>query len=284
MTQRQFIGRTVIALALLALAVVVSWFVWAVADILVLLLVSAILAAGFVPLVEVVERWRVPGGLRCSRGLAILVLYLAIFAAIALILSLIIVPALGEAGKFAERLPQELARLRAWLGDLRLHRPWLPDLARLLDRAAFQASRATQMENVPVGVAFLVVGWVGSVTTVLVLTYYMLLEGAAIKKCVLALVPGEKRFRVSLVLHQIATKFGAWLRGQLLLSFLVAAPVAFGLLLLGMPYPFLLGMIAGAGELIPVVGPTVGAAAAIVVALTTALDTDRRCSLLPSSC
>jgi predicted PurR-regulated permease PerM len=268
MTQRQLVGKMVTVLALLALAALVCWFVWAVSDILVLLLVSAILAAGFAPLVEAVEGSHLLGGLRCSRGAAIFVLFLAIFGAIALILSLIVVPAFGEAGRFAERFPQELARIRAWLVDLRLHRSWLPDLARMLDRAAFQASRATRLDTEPVGVAFRVAGWIGSATAVLVLTFYMLLEGSAIKQGVLALVPAERRGRASLMLDQIGTKFGAWLRGQLLLCFLVAAPVAVGLMLLGMPYPFLLGLIAGAGELIPVVGPTVGAAVAIAVALS----------------
>jgi len=219
------------------------------------------------PSFEIVEGWRVPGGLRFSHGVAIFGLYLAIFAAIALILSLIIVPALGEAGNFAQGFPQALARIRMWLLDLRLHKPWLPDLARMLDRVAFQASRATRLDAEPLGVASQVAGWIGSAVSVLVLTFYMLLEGGAIKRGVLSLFPLQERPRVSLVLRQIGTNFGAWLRGQLLLSFLVAAPVAFGLLLMGMPYPFLLGMIAGAGELIPVVGPTIGAAAVIVVAL-----------------
>ena len=49
MTQRAFAGKTATVLALLALTGLVSWFVWAVADVLVLLLISAILAAGFAP-------------------------------------------------------------------------------------------------------------------------------------------------------------------------------------------------------------------------------------------
>lgn len=266
MTQRQFIGRTAIALALLALTAVGAWFFWAIADILVLMLISAILAAGFAPLLKLVEG-RTLGPLRCSRGIAVLVVYLGLFGGIALVLSLILVPALGDAGRVAERLPQEMARLRAGLVDLHLQRPWLPDLARMLDRAASQASSATRIEREPVGVAFQLAGWLGSMSAVLVLTYYMLLEGALIRKGVLALVPVQNRVQVSLVLYQIATKFGAWLRGQVLLSFLVAATVAAGLLLLGMPYPFLLGLIAGAGELIPVIGPAMGAAVGILVAL-----------------
>jgi len=60
-----FVGKTAIVLALLALAGLVSWFVWAAADVLVLLLISAILAAGFAPLV------RDRGGMARSRGVAI---------------------------------------------------------------------------------------------------------------------------------------------------------------------------------------------------------------------
>src|SRR6266480_3842243 len=68
-----------------------------------------------------------------------------------------------------------------------------------------------------------------------------------------------------MVLDRIGTKFGGWLRAQLLLSLSIAVPVTAGLYLLQMPYPFLLGIIAGIGELIPMVGPTLGASVAVLV-------------------
>jgi predicted PurR-regulated permease PerM len=268
MTQRELVGRTATVLALVILAWGLVWFIRQITDILILLLVSAIFAAGFAPLVGVVEAWRLPRGIRVSRGAAIFILYLGIFAVVILILSMVIFPAVREAAGFAQQLPQLLALVKQWLVDQRAHWPWLPDLAGMLDGLPSQITRLAQLGPEAAGVAFRFLSGVGAVITVLVFTFYMLLQGAAIKHACLALFPPKERPRVTLVLERIGRKFGGWLRGQLLLSFAVAVPVAVVLRIIGMPYPLVLGMIAGIGELIPMVGPTLGAAVAILVALS----------------
>jgi hypothetical protein len=55
---------------------------------------------------------------------------------------------------------------------------------------------------------------------VLVITFYMLLEGAVIKRAFLALVPREEPPRLGLMLQRIGLHFGGWLRGQLLIALL----------------------------------------------------------------
>jgi len=144
----------------------------------------------------------------------------------------------------------------------------MPDLAAMLDRLPSEIPGLTRYGPEAAGVAFRFVGGIAAVITVLVFTFYMLLEGAGMKRAFLGLFPPQDRARVNLVLQRIGTKFGGWLHGQIVLSLSVAVPVAIGLSLIGMPYPFLLALIAGLGELIPVVGPALSAAVAIVVALS----------------
>jgi predicted PurR-regulated permease PerM len=267
MTSRALIGQTVTVLAVIVLAGILIWFVHAVTEILVLLLVSAILSSAVAPLVEWVERWRILGRIRPSRGAAILVVYLTAFAGVAVVLTALIVPAMGETTKFVQHVPQLLTGLRHWLEAVRLQRPWLPDLASNLDRLGKQTSSITTLGSGAVLVALRVVGGATAVIMVLVLTFYMLLEGAAIKRAFLALLPRDERPHVGLVLHRIGTHFGGWLRGQLLIAVSVAVPISAGLLVIGIPYPFLIGVIAGLGELIPMVGLMLGGAVAILVAL-----------------
>ncbi len=267
MTQRQLIGWTATVLALIILTWLLLWVVSQVTEILVLLLVSGILASGLGPIVGLVERWKIPGGLRFSRGVAIFVLYLAIFAFIILIFSIILIPAINEGSRFAEQLPQLLKKIKLWLIDLQNQFTWLPDMAASLDQFRSLA-RVSQLGSQAAGFAFRFLGGVAATITVLVFTFYMLLEGAAIKRGFVVLFPPSERARVITVLDRIGVKFGGWLRAQMLLSFSVAVPVAVGLILLRMPYPFLLAIIAGVGELIPMVGPTLGAAVAILVALS----------------
>lgn len=268
MSRRELVDRTITVMALVALGWVVAWFVRQVTEILLLLLVSAILATGLAPSVGLLERWRLPGGTRLSRGVAIFVLYLALFAIIGGILSAIIVPAVAEARGFVERLPDLLVRLRDWLQVVREKYPWLPDLAAAVNRLPQQLASVSRYGSAAAGVAFRFLSGITAVITVLVFTFYMLLEGAEIKRAFLALFPPGERDRVSRVLERIGVKFGGWLRGQLLLSFTIAAIVTLGLSLLRIPYPFLLGIVAGVGELIPMVGPSLGAAVAILVALS----------------
>jgi predicted PurR-regulated permease PerM len=264
--QREMIARTVTVLALVAAGALLGWFVWSVLDVLLLILISAILAAGFAPLVGFVERCEIRG-IRVSRGVAIFILYLAIFGAVALLLSTIVLPAVGETGRFVARLPAALAHIRAWLVALQRHHAWMPNTVRLYDQFVAEVlSFGRFTPNVTAAYTFFT--QVGAVVTVLVLTYYMLLEGAQMRRAFLSLFPMEWRPRVDGVLRRIGLQFGGWLRGQLLLSFLIAVPVAIGLFLIGMPFPFLLGIIAGVGELIPIVGPTIGAAVAVFVALS----------------
>ena len=70
------------------------------------------------------------------------------------------------------------------------------------------------------------------------------------------------------VSRDISVKVSAWLGGQLLLGAIIGTTATIGLWLLGVPYFFVLGLIAGIGELIPMVGPILSAIPALIVALT----------------
>ena len=63
-------------------------------------------------------------------------------------------------------------------------------------------------------------------------------------------------------------KVSAWLGGQLLLAAIIGGSAAIGLYLLGVPYFYVLALIAAIGELIPVVGPLLAALPGIGVALS----------------
>ncbi|MBI3457603.1 MAG: AI-2E family transporter [Candidatus Rokubacteria bacterium] len=108
-------------------------------------------------------------------------------------------------------------------------------------------------------------GLVG-VLTVLILTFYLLVEAEALFATLVRLVPLERRARVAALSRQIALKVSAWLGGQLLLAGVIGASAAIGLGLLGVPYFYVLALLAAIGELIPVVGPLLSAIPGILVA------------------
>ena len=56
-------------------------------------------------------------------------------------------------------------------------------------------------------------------------------------------------------MRAVTIKVGAWLGGQLLLAAIIGITATIGFWLIGVPYFYVLGLIAAVGEMIPVVGP-----------------------------
>jgi predicted PurR-regulated permease PerM len=72
--------------------------------------------------------------------------------------------------------------------------------------------------------------------------------------------------------RDITVKVSAWLGGQLVLGAIIGTSSALGLWVLGVPFFYVLALISGIGELIPVVGPILSAIPAVAVAATVSLQ------------
>lgn len=265
--------RTEVAINALIVSLVVAttygvlWLVIRLADILVLFLISGIFAAGLAPIVGALENARLPGGRRLGKGGAILLLVVLILAALGIMLTILITPLVQQSSAFIEHLPEYVQEAEAWFTRLRSRLPWLPDASRWLGRLPQEVQNFAQYFGTAVAFFGRFVGGVFTGSTILVIVIYMLLEGPQLKRSFLRLWPVDRRPVVEGVLDGIARKFGGWLRGTFLLAFSIFAIDTVGLILLGMPYPFLLGLVAGLMELVPVVGPFLGAVPAVAVAL-----------------
>jgi predicted PurR-regulated permease PerM len=88
----------------------------------------------------------------------------------------------------------------------------------------------------------------------------------------LQLFPRRRRASAAAASRAISLKVSAWLGGQLLLGGIIGATSAIGLWLLGVPFFYVLALIAGVGELIPVVGPILAAIPAVAVAATVSFN------------
>jgi len=96
----------------------------------------------------------------------------------------------------------------------------------------------------------------------------MLVESDDIFNLFVRLFPRGRRQSVSRVSGLAAEKISAWLGGQMLLGLIIGTMTAIGYFLMGVPYFFVLAVIAGIGEMIPMVGPLLSAIPAVLVALT----------------
>jgi predicted PurR-regulated permease PerM len=96
----------------------------------------------------------------------------------------------------------------------------------------------------------------------------MLVDAGNLRQTFLRLFPRPQRARVDSMTRAITLKVSAWLGGQLLLGAVIGITSAIGLGLLGVPFFFVLALICGIGELIPIVGPILSSIPAILVAVT----------------
>jgi len=118
-----------------------------------------------------------------------------------------------------------------------------------------------------------VVSGIFALLTVLILTFYLLIESATLFRGFARLFPRSDRPRVREAAEQISVKVSAWLSGQLFLGGVIGVSAAVGLYALGVPYFYVLALVAAFGEMIPVVGPVLSAIPAVAVGFTVSPQT-----------
>jgi predicted PurR-regulated permease PerM len=259
------------AISMTALAVVVLWCVYLVREVLLLIYVSGLLAIGFSPIVRLIERQKaLPiGTRRFPRWLAILVLYLVILGALTGIGFMVVPPLIDQGQQLWTAIPGMFDRGQDFLiqrGILKEHLTLREAVARA------PVTRGGEAVGTVMGAVAGVAGGLFGVLTVLILTFYILVEADTLRDTMLRLFPRRDRSRVSAASRDITVKISAWLGGQLLLGTIIGGSSAIGLWLLGIPFFYVLALISGIGELIPVVGPIFAAVPAVIVASTVSLN------------
>lgn len=267
MTTRSDTPRALIRYALVGLSVMVAlvWALYLTRDALLLVYVSALVAIGLSPLVASLERMKLPGASRMlPRWAAILVIYACLLGVIVGVGVLVIPPLVSQARGLWSAFPDMLHQAQQWLIDRGL-------LSRELTvREAVEQAPGGGTDTVGTIVAAIwgLVGGVFGVVTILILAFYLLLESSAIVGSFVRMFPRSERARVEDASLRVSNKVSAWLGGQLLLGGMIGSTAAIGLFFLGVPYFYVLALIAGIGELIPIVGPILSAVPAIAVAFT----------------
>jgi predicted PurR-regulated permease PerM len=250
-----------IAMALGGIALLYALYL--VRDVLLLLYISGIFAVGFSPIVRWIERQRMlTVGKRIPRWLAILILYIVILGAIAGVCALVFPPLISQARAFWQHLPELLAQGQAFLIERGFLQRQL-SMQELLQRSS--GSGGDTVGHV-IGAAWGFFGGLLGLFTILILTFYFLVEADSIRGSFMRLFPRGRRTQVAKASAEATLKVSAWLNGQLLLAAIIGSTAAIGLWLMGVPYFYVLALIAAVGEMIPVIGPIIAAIPAVAVA------------------
>jgi predicted PurR-regulated permease PerM len=102
-----------------------------------------------------------------------------------------------------------------------------------------------------------------------VIAFYLLVDLPHLRRTAVGLIPEPAREEVLHVAHRLNRAIGGFFRGQLLVAAIVGIMCSIGLLIIGLRFWFLVGIIAGLFNVIPLIGPWVGGIPGVVIALTT---------------
>jgi predicted PurR-regulated permease PerM len=257
--------RTILwTIAMVFVTVVIVYAAYLARHVLLLIYISALFAIGFSPVVRFLQiRGRMP------RWAAILVLYVVVLGLVALTLTLVFPPLIAQAKGLWNAAPQMFDSAQDYL----LRKGILQHRFTLREAVESAPGTGGGAMGAVAGAAVGIAGGVFALITVLILTFYLLLEAASLRNVFLRLFPPANRARIADAANQVTEKVSAWLNGQLLLGATIGTTAAIGLWIIGVPYFYVLALISGIGELIPIVGPVLAAIPAIGVGLTVSYKT-----------
>jgi predicted PurR-regulated permease PerM len=102
--------------------------------------------------------------------------------------------------------------------------------------------------------------------------FYLLKDSEKLKRGFLSFFPERSIIHVQNVFAIVERVLGWYIRAQLMLGLIVAYFTFIGLHILGVPYKLALALLAGVGEMVPIVGPWISGGIAVIVTLAVMPD------------
>ncbi len=262
-----------------AVFAVLLFLIYMLGSVLITVLFSALIAYVLLPLTNVIVRvmpWR-ESRPELSRGIAVGFIFVVAAGIFAGSLALVIPPTIEQSREFIDEFPtffnSARATIEGWIGEYRELVPEdvraqieqdLAGMGSVVVDAAWQVLPRTF--GLVSGTFSLVIG----LATMPMLIFYLVKDSREIGSSLLTPFPKAVRPYLLDIAKIAENTLGGYLRGQLILALAIGIAVTAGLVAMGVPFAFLLGVVAGLTALIPIVGPFIGAAVAILVTLATA--------------
>lgn len=255
----------------LLILVLTLYLVYLLRDVLVPFVLGGLLAYALTPIARRLNQW----GL--SWKLSVVLVFLGLLVFFALLFFLIIPEALSQLKAFAASAPE---RIEEFIGKILEIAKALdakyPDLHLTEAIEDFLRNIVGNFENYLQGITrnilnlvslFMTVLFLGFIVTPFAL-YYFMVDAMKVRRALVRLFPPNRRKEYVLLLRSIDKVVGSFIRGRLILSLFVGVTVTTGLLIMKIEFPLVIGIIAGIADIIPYLGPIVGAIPALLFAST----------------
>jgi len=239
---------TLVKVALFALLVVIAIKLW---PVLLMVIVSVLIAVLLHPVVGWLQRHRI------HRGLSIGLVAIAMFALLAAFLFWIVPLMLTQIAEFAKQLPALIARVGRFVPRV----------------TSFTSPTSAQMQKVAmrglVGVRYAVSG-LTVVILIMVISIYLLNEGAKVYEWLIAFASPENRQKLRQTGDDVRPIVFAYMRGQAITCCLCGAVALVTCLALHIQAAVVLAVLAFLCDLVPVVGTIVMTIPAVSLAFLSA--------------
>lgn len=171
--------------------------------------------------------------------------------------------------QFVSNLPRYLNSATQFLNQY----PFFSDesgfLATLQSNIPALLSQVAQMIFSSLNSLKVVFSSVFGIITILVFTFFLLGDTQYFEGVFLDLFPENRRKRFQEMTHEVIHDVGTYVRGQLIVMGAMGLVTFAGLMIVGVPYAFVLGVIVFLLDIIPLVGPLIAASFGILIALGT---------------
>jgi predicted PurR-regulated permease PerM len=240
---------------------------WQFHAVIVFLLVSLMLAAALRPLVNHLLRKSM------LVRLAWILLYLVVFIGLGFLLLKTSESAIGEIQQMAYTVSdQDEWVLPVWLEDRAIQQGLmarLPSPTQLFE--AITGNQGQFVLPVIVDITQNIGAVVSGVVIIIILSIYWSINQNHFERLWLSLLPSDSRKQARSIWRTIEIETGAYLRAEVIQSLTAGFLLWLGFLLIGSPYPALLGMTGAIALLIPRVGITLVIVPVVLIGLLTSL-------------
>lgn len=211
--------------------------------------------------------------LHLPRGLAVSLVYLGLVVVMIVIVIFLVPVTVTQLSQLGARLPEYIAQAPDWTEALQEN---LAKLDIYVDLSSFYRpeemtrraeSIGTAIVQNALGVVTQVASGVANALIVLILSFYMMLDGKKVTKQALALIPAEYHDELHVAARSIERTFGGFIRGQLAMALLYAVFVTLAMTIARLRFAVAIGSLAGLIMFVPVIGAPVAMVLPAIIAL-----------------
>ena len=229
--------------------------------VLLILFISVLFAATLAQPAEFLTRFRIP------RLVAVILIYLAVAALLALVGWLILFPALTEISDLGSELPDYADRLEGAREAYEELSEEYPQLESFDDEVSEFGTRITEgVGDTLVGLPMRLARLAFDVLSVFFISTLLVTNRERIRDLALSMVHPAQRGQWERVLTTIWIRLGMFLRAKIIVMAIVGVMAYVGLYFLGVRFPVLLAIAVAAGQIIPRIGPWLGRIPLVAVA------------------